>query len=370
MTPLFSLFAAARRFSRLALAILLVATLGACATDFRVDGRFEFRTLSTPNGKPITWPQGDEETPRYMFVGELLGEQNYETPTPTGIKKVGYWLAGLLDAPVQLELWRPVAGTVDRAGRIYVTDMGRHGIMVFDRKEGFLEFWGGSTEAENFLSPSGIVATDDGFVLVADADLQRVIRLDRTGKAAGVIGAGLLKRPNGLAFDEASGRLFVVDTHAHDIKVFDRQGALLEVWGKRGEENGTLNFPSFAAFANGRLYVTDTMNARIQVFDGRDGTVLKTLGQRGLRLGQFVRPKGIAVDGDENLYVVESMHDHLLVYNRDGDFLIPIGGNGYAIGSFYLPAGVWTDPDNRIYVADMFNGRVMVFQYLGGDAND
>jgi DNA-binding beta-propeller fold protein YncE len=83
-------------------------------------------------------------------------------------------------------------------------------------------------------------------------------------------------------------------------------------------------------------------------------------------LGQLVRPKGVSVDGDGNVYVIESYYDSLLVFSPRGEFLLPIGGTGTATGRFYLPAGVWVDARNRVHVADMFNGRVVLFQFLGG----
>ena len=92
-----------------------------------------------------------------------------------------------------------------------------------------------------------------------------------------------------------------------------------------------------------------------------------TIGKRGLYVGDFTRPKGVAVDRFGHLYVVESFYDHLLVFDEQGRFLMPIGGTGKRPGEVYLPAGVWTDDRDRVYVADMFNGRVAMFQYLGGD---
>ena len=74
----------------------------------------------------------------------------------------------------------------------------------------------------------------------------------------------------------------------------------------------------------------------------------------------------MTVDGDGNVYVVESYYDHLLVFDRHGSFLLPIGGTGAGIGEFFLPAGAWSDDGGHIYVADMYNGRVIIFQYLGG----
>jgi DNA-binding beta-propeller fold protein YncE len=82
----------------------------------------------------------------------------------------------------------------------------------------------------------------------------------------------------------------------------------------------------------------------------------------------MVRPKGVSVDGEGNVYVVESFHDHLLIYNSGGEFLMSIGGVGSAPGQFHLPAGVWVDARNRVFVADTLNSRVSVFQFLGGGA--
>ena len=133
-----------------------------------------------------------------------------------------------------------------------------------------------------------------------------------------------------------------------------------------GSADGEFNYPTHLAWAQGELYVTDTLNNRIQVL-GAEGQVLqRKFGERGLQLGQLVRPKGVSVDGEGNVYVVESYYDSLLVFSAQGEFLMPIGGTGTATGRFYLPSGVWVDARNRVHVADMFNGRIVLFQFLGG----
>ena len=79
----------------------------------------------------------------------------------------------------------------------------------------------------------------------------------------------------------------------------------------------------------------------------------------------MVRPKGVTVDSEGNIYVVESYYDHLLIYDESGQFLLPIGGTGSEVGQFFLPAGMWSDKTDRIFVADMFNSRVVIFRYVG-----
>jgi hypothetical protein len=146
--------------------------------------------------------------------------------------------------------------------------------------------------------------------------------------------------------------------------VFDDGGSLLRTIGARGDEPGRFNAPTHLSFAEGRLFVSDTLNARVQVLQS-DGTPVRSVGRRGLYVGNLTRPKGVTTDSHGNLYIMEGYYDHMLVFSRQGEFLLPIGGTGAGVGQFYLPAGIWRDERDRIFVADMFNGRVVIFQYLG-----
>lgn len=340
--------------------------LAGCAT--REPARLVLGMEEAPGGKRLMWPV-EAEIPRYLFAGQLVGETNFrrDEPSGQGVGSFLRWLAGLIagEAP-PVVLQRPQSGTVDAEGRIYVTDTSRQAVFVFDPLAGELKVWDRALEGVNFVAPAGIVVRPSGEILVADAELGFVARLDREGNPLGTIGRGALQRPIGLALDPGGKLLYVADIHAHEVKVFDVDGRVVRSLGRRGEGDAELNYPTYLALRQGELYVTDTMNARVQVFAAADGAFRRTIGARGLYVGNLVRPKGVALDGEGNLYVVESYFDHLLVYDRRGQFLMPIGGVGTEVGKFYLPAGVWTDARGRVFVADMFNGRVVVFQFLGG----
>ncbi len=358
--------------SRDLLAVLLVcAVLQGCATPG--PGVFQFDS-PTADGKPVelTWPsKADGEVPRYMFLGTITGEGNFKKPdSGSGAQGFLRWLAELIkgEAP-PVVLQRPQAGVVDENGRILITDSSRQAVFVFDLTQGRMDLWE-RAGAFHFASPTGIALGPEGEVFVADANLGFVARLDRKGELLGTIGKGILKRPIGLAFDSMQNHLYVADTYAHDIKIFDAQGNLLNTLGQRGDKAGEFNFPTYLSLHGGELYVVDTMSARVQVVDVVSGETKRIIGSRSLNVGGFVRPKGIAVDSESNIYVVESYYDHLLIYNKRGDFLLPIGGSGQAPGQFFLPSGVWIDAKDRVYVADMFNGRVTVFQFLGGGADN
>jgi len=312
------------------------------------------------------WPD-EPDIPRYKYIGELTGENNIYSEGEGAFTRFFKWLLGLTSRNDLIVLQRPQSGFVDEERqRIYVTDISRGAVFVFDEAEGKLIIWdrAGLKNEARFQSPIGIVPGDNGEVFVADADLGIVVKLNSEGEPIGNFGKGILKRPTGLARDARTKRVFVSDTHAHNIKIFDDAGELIDVIGSRGEKSGEFNFPIYINYAKDQLYVTDSMNARVQIFN-REGDFVSKFGKRSLNLGDFLRPKGITVDSEGNIYVVESYYDYLLVYNSSGEFLLPIGGSGSGIGQFYLPSGVWTDSRDRIYVADMFNGRIVIFQYLG-----
>src|SRR6185369_14087582 len=99
------------------------------------------------------------------------------------------------------------------------------------------------------------------------AELGRVFRLAADGTPVGEFGKEALQRPTGIVRDAQRGRVYVADTRAHDIKVFDDDGRLLDTWGSRGDRTGELNYPTHMALSNNTLIVCDTLNARIQAFD-------------------------------------------------------------------------------------------------------
>lgn len=352
---------------RLFAAALLALLLAGCASEPLV---MRFDPGQVTAGRKIYFPPlSDEEVPRYVYVGELTGEQNFverEGKQKNVFIEALKWIAGLFEGQDAVVLQRPLSGVVDDNGRILITDVSRSAVFVFDPANGRLDVWEFAKGFRRFASPTGITLGPAGSVFVADADLRQVYLLDPLGNGTLVIDSNLLERPTGLAWDEKEGLLYVSDTQAHQIKVFDMTGRQVRTIGKRGEEPGEFNFPTFLSLSRDRLVVSDTMNARVQLIALDGGNKPEIVGERGTMIGNLVRPKGVAIDSENNLYVIESYHDHLLVFDDRARFLLPIGGTGKVAGNFYLPGGVWIDKGNRVFVADTFNGRIAVFQFLGG----
>ena len=343
--------------------LLLAGLLAGCAAR---EGDVAPALTVTP-AAPV-WP-APPDVARYALAGVLIGEQDFVAPEKrerSGARTAFEWIVGLVVGPRRYkELRRPVAGLVRADGSVLVVDAGHKGVAVFDMVARRFEIWDEAGPGYGFVSPVAIVEDGGGGYLVTDSELRRVVRLDALGKPAGDFGGGVLTRPTGIARDPLTGTIYVADTGAHDVKAFDAAGVLIGTIAGPGRGTGRLNTPTHMVFHQDRLYVTDTLNFRVQAFD-RDGTPVFDFGELGLSVGNMSRPKGVAIGGDGRIYVVESYYDHLLIFDSAGKFLLPIGGTGREVGQFFLPAGVWTDDRRRVYVADMFNGRIIVLSELTG----
>lgn len=350
---------------------LLFVTLGttACAPAQKV---MVYHPANAEAAVQPAWPS-PESLPRLEYAGELIGERNFVAVDGSEGRGRQFlrWLTGIgRSRGDELRLVRPQSGLANETGQILVTDAGRSSIFVFDTVNGSLDVWTQAERLTDFMAPVDIAQDGRGGYLVSDSELGAVFRLAADGAPLGRLGEGSLIRPTGMAVDPATGNIYVADTGAHNVKVFASTGELVRVVGVPGDNGnipGELNAPLHIDVSGGKAYVTDALNASIQVFSAEDGAPLPPIGRRGLFIGNLVRPKGVTTDTSGNIYVVESYYDHLLVFDADGQFLLPLGGTGSRPGQFFLPAGAWSDSHDRIFVADMFNGRVVIFRYRGSE---
>lgn len=174
-----------------------------------------------------------------------------------------------------------------------------------------------------------------------------------------------LQRPTGIVYSEYHRAIFVTETGAHRICVFDLAGNLIRTIGKRGVNLGEFNFPTFlAADSEGNIYIVDSMNFRVQVLNP-DGDVISCFGKPGNASGYLARPKGIACDSFGHIFVVDGLFHNVQIFDRDGNFLEKFGKQGRGPGEFWMPTGILIDRQNKIYIADTYNARVQIFQLEG-----
>jgi len=204
-------------------------------------------------------------------------------------------------------------------------------------------------------------------IYVTDSALGIVLVFDPGGKFKRYIGAqkngkDYFVRPTGIAVDSTANRLYVSDTLQHRVHVLDLDGKVLSSFGGRGLEPGKFNFPTEIVARGAELLVVDAMNFRVQTFT-RDGAFLRSFGALGERTGSLLRPKGVALDSEGNIYVADGLLETVQVFNPQGQLLYFFGRGGGRLGEFQIPAGLCIDPRDRIYVADSMNQRIQVFQF-------
>jgi len=111
-------------------------------------------------------------------------------------------------------------------------------------------------------------------------------------------------------------------------------------FGNTGVPGESLRAPTNIALdREGRSYVVDTLDQRIFVFDA-DGKFVRHIGSPGRVIGQFARPKGIAIYEDL-LFVVDAAFENCQVFDLEGEPLMFFGGPGVGAGNLYMPASVW-----------------------------
>lgn len=185
--------------------------------------------------------------------------------------------------------------------------------------------------------------------------------------------AGQLSSPHGIAI-APDGSLYVADTNNNRIQQFSADGQIIKEWGIFEDINvgeapiGTFNQPwALALSPDGYfLYVADTWNHRIQKFT-REGSPIKMWGTplydpTTTDPDVFWGPRGIAVDIHGRVFVSDTGNKRILVYDSDGNFIMQIGNEGLSAGQFEEPVGIAFDSHENLFVADTWNQRIQVFE--------
>lgn len=245
----------------------------------------------------LVWPE-PPETARIEFIRSISSDDDLGKDT-TSTQSILKFLEG--EKPAINRIVEPMGIAVsDDGDRIYISDHTQRTVFVYDFAKKTAFKIGG---VENpLMAPMQLALDAQENVYVVEQGKKGVSVFDRAGKLLRFITDASFERPTGIAIDKARGKVYVSDTshtksENHTVKVFDLQGKLLGLIGKgKGDMEGSFLFPTYLTLdAQGNLYVADTINSRVQVFDP-DGKFLRAIGKHGTAFGQFDKPKGVAVD--------------------------------------------------------------------------
>jgi tripartite motif-containing protein 71 len=225
------------------------------------------------------------------------------------------------------------------------------------------------------LTSPGGVAFAGNTVLVADPLNARIQRFMPSGRFLGAFGhkgvrPGQFLSPQGLVVHR--GKVFVAMNGNDRVDVFTLGGRWRRMFNvfsnvrrtfamSRGAGRGRLHNPyQIARAPNGRFYVADLNNSRVNVYTAR-GFSRGQVGGFGKGPGQFLAPYGVTVDRAGSVYVADRDLNRVQKFDSSGRLVGGWGETGSGPGDFLSPQGMAADKAGNVYVADTNNGRVQKF---------
>ncbi len=267
--------------------------------------------------------------------------------------------------------------SVSKDGRIYVVDGVNNRISIFDQDGKSVSSFGRKGRGPGqFQAPLGIDVDSTGRVYVADSGNHRIQVFDSSGRYIAETRLpsknDRLADPTDVLVDISGNRFFVVDNDNHAILLFDLlTQSLIKSCGAPGTRELQFRFPFLLAQGRDKnLYVVDVVNTRVQVLSP-DGWFVTFIGGWGVKKGEFFRPKGVAIDQNNLIYVSDSYTGVIQIFTSTGEFHSVLGDpTKGGVRKFNTPCGMFIDGNNRLYVVEMSADKVSVFTIVDhGESN-
>jgi DNA-binding beta-propeller fold protein YncE len=282
-----------------------------------------------------------------------------EPPSPS------FWqrIAGEGEDDEQVRPIRKPYGVAIHGGVIYVCDTLLGGIDVIDLENRSFDHW--LPDGFGQLRKPINCATDKatGRLYVADIERGDVVVFGPDRRFVTAFGGVTASRPTDVFV--AEGRAWVADLKHHEVRVYDLRS--LEQVGvvpnAEADSADGLFGPTNVWVTDRHVYVSSFGAGQIRVYT-HEGDYVRAVGSYGDGLGQFARPKGIAVDDAGVLYAVDAAFENVQLFNFEGEFLMPIAGPYHGPGDLWLPAQVTIDYDNveyfRTYVHESLEPEYLI----------
>lgn len=310
------------------------------------------------------WPPLPEE-PKIEWIARYASQHDFPKTASQ------QFMESLVGADAPRKFSNPWGIASDGEGKIYVADTTGGIVVIYDLNKKTINEMGQGVYAALFKNPIDADIDATGNIYVSDSAKNRVFAFSRDERPLMTIGsAENMDWPAGIGIDRKLNRLYVANTHSHNVSVFDlADGKHLFSFGERGGADGKFNFPTDVVVdSGGNVYVVDSINARIQAFD-KDGTFKLKFGIRGDSMTSFKLPKGISINRDDYLFITDAMANRILVYDTKGVSLLTFGGleTGGArgvIGGFSAPRGIYVDKKEQLYIIDAMMKEFEMFQII------
>jgi len=306
------------------------------------------------NHQPVIFPQ-PPDTARIQFL------TSFSTSVDITGQRSSFARYVMGDEPGK-PIHKPYGITIHN-GKIYICDSMLPGLEIIDLQKQHFDYFTPSGPGQ-LKKPLNCAVDKNDNLYIADVGRRQVVLFDKLGAYRATIGDGYLSKPTDVVVYK--NKIWICDLDAHQIKVFDQSSAKLLFSFPEAAQNSPqyLFSPTNINIFDQKIYITDTGDARIKVFD-TNGKFINPVGSYGKRPGQFVRPKGLALNNEGSLYVVDAAFENVQIFNNQSRLLMFFGGNLKGPGQMWLPAGITIDYENlnyfQKYVYPKFDLKYLIF---------
>ncbi|MHC0037855.1 6-bladed beta-propeller [Pseudoneobacillus sp. C159] len=158
--------------------------------------------------------------------------------------------------------------------------------------------------------------------------------------------------------------LYVTDTNNKQVQVFDTSGTSFFRFGQEGEGEGDFRFPyGITGDEKNNVYVADMYTGKISIFDSK-GKFIKYFNEKDPKNSVIESPAGLRIV-DNRLYVTDIKKSSVFVFSLDGKKILEISYAQNPEDKLAAPNAVTLDNDNNIYVSDSGNQRVIKYDNQG-----
>ena len=296
---------------------------------------------------------------------EFVGVFNSEADL--AINKGSQFIKTVLGEDWQKNLSRPTSATTMDTSTVLVTEWGNGDIKVFDfsqKKTGNL-FKRQLSLFENLVD---IAIDDENNFMVADQKKGVITIFDRNLESIALIGRNFkFEKLEKIAIDTATQTIYASDSVLNMVFAFDRSGQLLFEIGGGENSEAKLNSPhGLAVNREGNLYVADTGNSEIKIFDnsGNFLEIFKIKQNKGDSV--IKKPWDLAFDSQEKLHIIDQGSAALITFAQNGELLFATMAKEPTNHSMGLnrPNDIHIDSKDRIIITDDLNNRFSVWQVL------
>ncbi|MEN8247291.1 MAG: 6-bladed beta-propeller [Bacteroidota bacterium] len=303
---------------RLLAAVFFVITFFSCANK-----------IPQQSNPTIVYPTPPDKA-RIQYLASISTSENVVKPKSSFNK----FLVGE-DPPKPIK--KPYGITM-HGNKIYLCDLDIAGLEIMDMDQKTFEYFVPKGLGQLKL-PINSFVDSLGYLYVADSKRKQVVIYDNNLEYVNSLGGATEDKPTDVFV--TSDKIWVANVAKGAIDVYQKDSTYKHLYSIDGgiSQDEKIRQPTNIYVTDNRLYVSDFGAFNIKIYDHK-GKYIQKIGRYGRSIGQFVRPKGIAVDKEGILYVVDAAFENVQMFDKEGRLLMFFGGSYEGPGDMWLPAKV------------------------------